>query len=88
VAHGIETIGETRLASILGPQARVNSFHHQAVDRPAEAFTISAIAPDGVVEAIELPGSRFVVGVQWHPESLISADPSMLALFEAFVAAA
>ena len=48
----------------------------------------SAFAPDGLVEAIELPGERFAVGVQWHPEMLIDNDPPTRRLFEAFIDAA
>jgi putative glutamine amidotransferase len=49
---------------------------------------VAAVAPDGVIEAVEAQGSQFIVGVQWHPESLIDTDQSMYALFEAFVRAA
>ncbi len=52
---------------------RVPSHHHQAIDRLGDGLVVSGIAQeDGVVEAIEAPGHRFVLGVQWHPE----ADPS------------
>ena len=45
------------------------SHHHQAVDRLGEGFTITGRSPeDGVPEAIEAPGQRFALGVQWHPE--------------------
>ena len=88
VAHDLSTVEDTRLAAILGPAARVNSFHHQAVERPGEGFAVAAIAPDGVIEALEGRGQRFTIGVQWHPEGLIHSDPSMLGLFEAFVRAA
>ncbi|MFN8378365.1 MAG: gamma-glutamyl-gamma-aminobutyrate hydrolase family protein [Anaerolineae bacterium] len=88
VAHDLSTVPETRLASILGATARVNSFHHQAIERAGEGFVVSAIAPDGVIEAIEGKGQRFTIGVQWHPEGLIQTDPTMLGLFEAFVRAA
>ena len=88
VAHELETVPDTRLASILGAVAHVNSFHHQAVERAGEGFIVSAVAPDGVIEAIEGRGQRFAIGVQWHPEGLISSDPTMLGLFEAFVRAA
>jgi putative glutamine amidotransferase len=47
----------------------VNSRHHQAVKDVARGFRVSATAPDGVIEAIEDPASRFCLGVQWHPES-------------------
>lgn len=88
VAHPVETQPGTRLADILGGSAHVNSFHHQAVARLASGFQVSAVAPDGVIEAIERPGDQFVIGVQWHPESLVTFDDSMAALFQAFVDAA
>ena len=88
VAHELSTVPDTRLASILGASAHVNSFHHQAVERPGEGFVVSAVAPDGGIEAIEGRGHRFTIGVQWHPEGLIHSDPTMLGLFEAFVRAA
>ena len=85
VAHDVETVSGTRLAAILGSDARVNSFHHQAVDRVAPGFQVSAVAPDGIIEAIEHSNGHFAVGVQWHPESLVETDTKMKALFEAFV---
>src|SRR5258708_7408415 len=88
VAHPIKTVPGTRLSDILGEQGAVNSFHHQAVAKVADAFRVSAYAPDGVIEAIEGQNGPFVVGVQWHPESLIESDKSMYALFKAFVHAA
>ena len=45
----------------------VNSLHGQGIDRPAPDLFIEAVAPDGQIEAVSLPGARFVVGVQWHP---------------------
>jgi putative glutamine amidotransferase len=59
----------------------VNSTHHQAVKDPGRA-KVSAVAPDRIVEAIELPG-QFALGVQWHPELL--AGPEHLALYRALV---
>ncbi len=88
VAHDLMTVSDTRLAAILGPEARVNSFHHQAVERPGAGYVVSALAPDGVIEALEGRGQRFTIGVQWHPEGLIESDPSMLRLFQTFVHAA
>lgn len=88
VAHPVETIPGSRLEGILGRDAHVNSFHHQAVLQLAEGFQVAAIAPDGVIEAIEHPTNTFALGVQWHPESLIDKDHSMLDLFKAFVSVA
>jgi len=85
VAHPIETVNGSRLSAILGKTGNVNSFHHQAVDQVAPTLRVAAYAPDGVVEAIEHPEREFVVGVQWHPESLIHKDPAMRDLFETFV---
>lgn len=88
LAHTIETVRGARLAGILGPSATVNSFHHQAVEQVAPTLRAAAFAPDGVIEAIEHPDRPFVVGVQWHPESLIETDPAMRQLFTAFVESA
>ena len=67
-------------------QFPVNSAHHQAVDQPAPAMTVTATAADGIIEAIEDRSRRFVLGVQWHPEYGISdADRR---IFAAFVEAA
>jgi putative glutamine amidotransferase len=66
----------------------VNSFHHQAVHPVAPGFEVVARSGDGVVEAIERVGSRFTVGVQWHPEALAGRYREALDLFREFVIAA
>lgn len=66
-------------------QVAVNSFHHQAPREVAPGARITARAPDGVVEGLELLGHPFALGVQWHPEEMQN-EPAMRALFEAFVA--
>ncbi|HEY3988066.1 MAG TPA: gamma-glutamyl-gamma-aminobutyrate hydrolase family protein [Acidobacteriaceae bacterium] len=68
----------------------VNSSHHQAVARIGDQLHAVAISPlDGTVEAIEgLPGNRFVLGVQWHPERTRDSSPLSRELFRAFVEAA
>ncbi len=66
--HDVECVEGTRLASLLGPRAVIESHHHQAVDRLGEGLIASARSEDGLVEAIELPGRSFCLGVQWHPE--------------------
>jgi putative glutamine amidotransferase len=65
----------------------VNSRHHQAVDRLAPGLEVTAVAPDGLAEAIETPGDTFCVGVQWHPENFHGTG-RFRGLFEAFVGAA
>ncbi len=88
VTHSIEVAAGTLLSRVLttGPM-RVNSFHHQAVGRVARGFYVSAVAPDGVVEAIESIEHKFALGVQWHPECMWDSTPNFDSLFAAFVAA-
>lgn len=67
------------LRDALGPHTQVNSTHHQAI-ASAGALEICGRAPDGVAESVHHPAHRFVVGVQWHPELLLTP------LFAAFAA--
>jgi putative glutamine amidotransferase len=59
---------DSRVTAILGSQVDGHCHHHQAVDRLGTGLVPVGWAGDGTVEAVELPGERFVVGVQWHPE--------------------
>ncbi|MBQ3865481.1 MAG: gamma-glutamyl-gamma-aminobutyrate hydrolase family protein [Clostridia bacterium] len=88
-AHDIIVEKDTKLFEILGKEEiGVNSFHHQAVKTPAPGFRVTAYSiPDRVIEAIEMPGERFVVGVQWHPEEMINHEAHQN-LFRALVRAA
>ena len=70
-----------------GESLGVNSRHHQAVKRVADGFEVSATAPDGVIEAMERPASRFCVAVQWHPENFWRTG-EFRPLFEHFLRAA
>jgi putative glutamine amidotransferase len=65
----------------------VNSRHHQAVKSLAPGFKVAATAPDGVIEAVEDPGARFCLGVQWHPENFFRTG-EFRPLFEGFLEAA
>ena len=88
LAHPIAVAEETRLAQILGaPLMEVNSLHHQSIKEAAPTVEVTAHAPDGIIEAIEVPGHRFALGVQWHPEWL-QDQPAMRALFVELVKAA
>jgi putative glutamine amidotransferase len=89
--HPVKVMGEgTRLGAIAGaPELAVNSMHHQAIRTLGEGLRDVAWAPDGVIEAVELPGDdRFVLGVQWHPEELVGHDDAARRLFAAAVDAA
>jgi putative glutamine amidotransferase len=83
--HAVVVEAGTRLAGILGEgKVQVNSRHHQAVARVGEGLRVSARAEDGLVEGIEVPGKRFAVGVQWHPEDQAGTDATQAGLFGAF----
>jgi len=68
-------------------ELKTNSLHHQGLRQIAPTLRPIAWAPDGLVEAVELPGHPFALGVQWHPEWLVQYPP-MLELFKALVSAA
>ena len=71
------------LHSILGvADYVVNSRHHQCAARIAPGLKLAASAPDGVTEALEFPGRRFALAVQWHPES--RTDGEDFKIFQAF----
>jgi putative glutamine amidotransferase len=83
--HVIETASHSRLRATLGgPSLHVNSFHHQAVKTLGRDLVATAWAPDGTIEAVEGPGDRLVLGVQWHAEGLREHDP----LFDSLISAA
>lgn len=85
LAHPVRVIPDSRLAEILGStELEVNSLHHQGVRQVPAALHTTALAPDGIPEAVELPGHPFGLAVQWHPEWLQAHAP-MRRLFEAFV---
>lgn len=64
-------------------QLPVNSFHHQAVREAAPGFTVTALSPDGLIEAVESATHKSMIGVQWHPECMIlGGDRTMMPLFE------
>jgi putative glutamine amidotransferase len=66
----------------------VNGKHHQSIKRPAPELVVSARAKDGIIEGVEHPGKRFVLGVQWHPEGTWRNDAFSKKLFSALVKAA
>jgi putative glutamine amidotransferase len=72
----VTTTTGTRVAGLVGERLSVNCHHHQSV-RDHPGFVPAAHAADGTLEAMEAPGDRFSVGVQWHPET--AADVGLLA---------
>jgi len=85
--HPIAPVPGTRLHELLGDEVVVDSFHHQAVDELGAGLVVSARAPDGVIEAIELPG-RVVLAMQCELHEEWRVEPRVQQVVEAFVAAA
>jgi putative glutamine amidotransferase len=84
--HEVEILPGTKLREIVGAaRIPVNTSHHQAV-RSAGRAAVNALAPDGVIEGIELAAQKFCIGVQWHPEYLV--DTADGRIFAAMMAAA
>jgi putative glutamine amidotransferase len=86
--HEVTIDDSSRLASIIGKtKLNVNSLHHQSAGVHGPSVNFTAYAPDGVVEALEIPDRRFAISVQWHPEDMAD-DEAAQRLFSAFVEAA
>lgn len=90
IAHHLRVAPDSLFASIMGiTTVPANAHHHQAVKKLGNDLVACAWAEDGVIEAIEMPGKTFVIGVQSHPESLeAAAVPAWQKFFKAFIDAA
>ena len=87
-AHPVSLTPGGLFARLAGTtEIMVNSLHGQGIDQPAPKLVVEAVAPDGQIEAVSLPGARFVVGVQWHPEYKPLQNPFSRSLFDAFAQA-
>ena len=88
VAHPVSVKPGSRLAAIAGvTQCAPMSWHHQALRTVAPGLEVVATAPDGTIEAVELPGHPWLIAVQWHPELTADKDPAQQRLFDALVRA-
>ena len=84
LSHSVSISSESKLHPIFGrDQLGVNSFHHQGIARLGEGLEAVAWSEDEVIEAVEGKGESFLIGLQWHPESLWRRGYPYLALFEA-----
>ncbi|MBD0315100.1 MAG: gamma-glutamyl-gamma-aminobutyrate hydrolase family protein [Nitrospiraceae bacterium] len=89
VSHPVAVAPNTLLRKIVDQaKVMVNSSHHQSVKAVAASLIPSALAPDGIVEAIESPSHRFLLAIQWHPEFLFERHTTHRRLFAAFLRAA
>ena len=92
IAHEVWVANGSRLYTLMkekleGDSCQVNSRHHQSVKQVAPGWEASGTAPDGVIEAIEMPGDVFRLAVQWHPENFFRTG-EFRPLFEGFIEAA
>jgi len=89
LAHPVKIDLNSQLARIMQLEvAQTNSWHHQAIKQAADQLRVTAVAPDGVIEAVEVPGRRFAIGVQWHPEWLFEEYSEHRRLFATLIEAA
>jgi putative glutamine amidotransferase len=89
VVHRVSVTPGSTLCGIVGSSVEASCYHHQRVRRLGDGLEPVALAEDGTVEGAALPGARgWFLGVQWHPEDTVTADPDQLALFKALVEAA
>ena len=88
LSHTVEVAAGSLLHDLLKTdRIWVNGRHHQALKEVAPELRVNGRAPDGIIEAVDYPAKRFVLGVQWHPEGTWERDPCAEALFAALVAA-
>lgn len=82
-AHTVQVESESRLAEVLG-QTEVTSasWHHQALKQVAPGLRVVALAPDGIIEAVEMPQHQCLLAVQWHPELTAATDSTQQRLFD------
>lgn len=89
IAHQVKLVPNSHLSHLLGTLIiDVNSRHHQAIDRLGESVVAVGWCPDdNVIEALEVPGHKFCIGVQWHPENIFEINQNARMVFAAFAAA-
>lgn len=85
ISHKVTFAPKTNIHRMLGPFAYTNSFHHQSIDRVGKDLIVTGTTGDDIIEAIEMPSHSFVLGVQWHPESMLDSAPNMKQLFFALI---
>ena len=82
ISHQVTITPGTKLHQLFGDRIWTNSYHHQSVKKLGDGLVISAMADDGIVEAIELKDYPYGLGIQWHPEGMLVAGDNMLPLFQ------
>lgn len=88
-SHAVTATAGSLLARAYGAtELQVNSFHHQGIKDLGAGLVAIGWAPDGLIEAVELSGHPWLLGVQWHPEMMYAAHAEHLGPFRALVEAA
>lgn len=83
--HDVKIMDNTLLMKILNKKIiKVNSRHNYHIDKIVD-FNINAVSEDGLIEGIEIPNKKFILGVQWHPENLIELDEDSKKIFDYFL---
>jgi putative glutamine amidotransferase len=86
VAHPVQIEPDSQLAHILqAGQVETASWHHQAPAQVAPPLKVTATAPDGTLEALEMPNHPWLIAVQWHPELTAAEDATQQRLFDTLV---
>lgn len=85
ISHKVFFTEKSKVQRLLGDFAYTNSFHHQAVEHIGTNLIATGKTADEIIETIEMPSHPFVIGVQWHPESMLESAPSMKQLFHALI---
>ncbi|MGE5630299.1 MAG: gamma-glutamyl-gamma-aminobutyrate hydrolase family protein [Caulobacteraceae bacterium] len=89
IIHKVKPVENSKYYGLYSAAEKgVNSFHHQAVKDLASGFKVSAYSEDGLIEAYEADGERFLFGIQWHPEGMAEKYPEELELFRQFIKSA
>jgi putative glutamine amidotransferase len=88
LAHPVKIDPTSQLARVMQLETpQTNSWHHQSIKEVADGLLVTAVALDGVIEAVEVPGRRYAIGVQWHPEWMFEKRVEQRRLFEGLVRA-
>ncbi|MCM1989968.1 gamma-glutamyl-gamma-aminobutyrate hydrolase family protein [Oceanirhabdus seepicola] len=84
-SHKIKIKSDSILDRLFGKEVLINSYHHQCINQVGEGLEVVANASDGVIEAVQMKESDFVMGVQWHPEMMVAGSDTMLILFKELI---
>lgn len=88
VSHEITIREGSTLYEMYGGKLWINSYHHQSIKAVGEGLNVTAVADDGIIEAVELADYPYGLGLQWHPEVMLLTDEGMRPLFDGLVKAA